>query len=96
MSAGLDKTEQQLKKAHDELAFVREKKADIIEKEKAAINRVEELEKQRILLIVDTYKLNGDDLKKKLASIMPANVQKPASFITKPNNERNNENEENN
>ena len=31
MSAGLDKTEQQLKKAHDELAFVREKKADIIE-----------------------------------------------------------------
>lgn len=96
MSAGLEKTEQQLEKAYGELAVIREKKADIIEKEKAAMNRVEELENQRILLIVDTYKLNGDDLKKKLAAIMPANVQKSTPFAPKTNNERNNEDEENN
>lgn len=35
---------------------------------------IESLENQRILQIVDTYRLNGDDLKRKLAAIMPANA----------------------
>lgn len=92
---GLEKTEQQLEKANAELDIVRERKADILEKEKAAIRRVEELENQRILQIVDTFNLNGDDLKKKLSAIMPANTPKPVSAVSKINNEMTNENEKN-
>lgn len=96
MSAGLEKTETQLKKACAELDAIRERKADIIEKEKAALAHIENLENQRILQIVDIFNLNGDDLKKKLAAIMPANSPKSVSGAPVPNNERNNENEKNN
>ena len=96
MLAGLEKTEAQLKKAYAELDVIRERKSDIIEKEKAAMSHIESLENQRILQIVDTYRLNGDDLKRKLAAIMPANAPKPVTSTTTLINERNNENEENN
>lgn len=96
MSAGLEKTETQLKKACAELDAIRERKADIIEKEKAALAHIENLENQRILQIVDTFNLKGDDLKKKLAAIMPANATKSVSGTPVQNNERNNENEKNN
>ncbi len=95
MSAGLEKTEAQLKKAYAELDAIRERKADIIEKERGAMSHIENLENQRILQIVDTYRLSGDDLKKKLAAIMPANAPKPVTTTTPVNNERNNENEKN-
>ncbi|WP_019680681.1 hypothetical protein [Ruminococcus flavefaciens] len=74
MSVGLEKTEQQLEKAYNELSVIRDRKADIIEKEKAVMAHIEKLENQRILQIVGIFNLNGDDLKKKLAAIMPANV----------------------
>lgn len=93
MSVGLEKTENQLKKAYAELAAIRDRKDDILEKEKATLAHIENLENQRILQIVDIYRLNGDDLKKKLAAIMPANAQQTTD-VTK--NERNNEYEENN
>ncbi|MBP0961575.1 MAG: hypothetical protein J5864_05475 [Oscillospiraceae bacterium] len=93
MSAGLEKTESQLKKAYAELDVIRERKADIIEKEKAAMSHIENLENQRILQIVDTYRLSGDDLKRKLAAIMPANAPKSVTGTVPVNNERNNENE---
>ncbi|MBP0962264.1 MAG: hypothetical protein J5864_09005 [Oscillospiraceae bacterium] len=96
MSAGLEKTEAQLKKAYAELDVIRERKTDIIEKEKAAMSHIESLENQRILQIVDIYRLNGDDLKKKLAAIMPANAPKSVTGTTTVINERNNENEKNN
>ena len=95
MSAGLEKTEQQLARAYSELEVIRDRKADITEKEKAALAHIENLENQRILQIVDIYRLNGDDLKKKLAAIMPANAPKPVTTTTPVNNERNNENEKN-
>ena len=66
------------------------------EKEKATMAHIESLENQRILQIVDTYRLNGDDLKRKLAAIMPANAPKTNSGISISDNERNNENEKNN
>ena len=53
----------------------------------------ENLENQRILQIVDTYRLSGDDLKRKLAAIMPANAPKSVTGTVPVNNERNNENE---
>lgn len=96
MSAGLEKTENQLKKAYSELDAIRDRKSDIIEKEKATMAHIESLENQRILQIVDTYRLNGDDLKRKLAAIMPANAPKTNSGISISDNERNNENEKNN
>ncbi|MBR6984247.1 MAG: hypothetical protein IKH75_12110 [Ruminococcus sp.] len=74
MSVGLEKTEQQLEKAYNELSVIRDRKADIIEKEKAVMAHIEKLENQRILQIVGIFNLNGDDLKKKLAAIMPANA----------------------
>lgn len=95
MSAGLEKTESQLERAYGELEAIRERKADILEKEKIAMARVTDLENQRILQIVDICNLNGDDLKKKLAALMPANNPKPAPVVLKPNDERKNENEEN-
>ena len=68
MSVGLEKTEQQLEKAYNELSVIRDRKADIIEKEKAVMAHIEKLENQRILQIVGIFNLNGDDLKKKLAA----------------------------
>lgn len=93
MSAGLEKTENQLKRAYAELENIRERKSDIIEKEKVAMAHIESLENQRILQIVDIYNLSGDDLKRKLAAIMPANASKSILETPIPNYERNNENE---
>ena len=92
----LEKTEQQLEKANAELDIVREKKADILEKEKAAVRRVEELENQRILQIVGSYNLGGNELKKKLAAIVATNRPENKLFKVNSNEERNNENEKSN
>ncbi len=92
MSAGLEKTENQLKKAYAELEAIRDRKSDIIEKEKAAMAHIASLENQRILQIVDIYSLSGDDLKEKLAAIMPANAPKSVSEPISEH-ERNNEDE---
>ncbi|WP_455530306.1 hypothetical protein [Ruminococcus sp.] len=92
MSVGLEKTEQQLEKAYNELSVIRDRKADIIEKEKAVMAHIEKLENQRILQIVGIFNLNGDDLKKKLAAIMPANA--PQTDLDELiNNERTDEDE---
>lgn len=93
---GLEKTEQQLEKANAELDIVRERKTDILEKEKAAIRRVEELENQRILQIVGSYNLGGNELKKKLAAIVATNRPENKTFKLTSNDERKNENEKNN
>lgn len=92
MSVGLEKTEQQLEKAYNELSVIRDRKADIIEKEKAVMAHIEKLENQRILQIVGIFNLNGDDLKKKLAAIMPANAPQTDSDEL-INNERTDEDE---
>lgn len=92
MSVGLEKTEQQLEKAYNELSVIRDRKADIIEKEKAIMAHIEKLENQRILQIVGIFNLNGDDLKKKLAAIMPANAPQTDSDEL-INNERTDEDE---
>lgn len=92
MSVGLKKTEQQLEKAYNELSVIRDRKADIIEKEKAVMAHIEKLENQRILQIVGIFNLNGDDLKKKLAAIMPANAPQTDSDEL-INNERTDEDE---
>ena len=68
---------------------------DILEKEKAVMSHIDLLEKQRIVQIVGTYNLTGDDLKKKLAAILPANSPKTSAVFAKPVNERTNENEKN-
>jgi acetolactate synthase small subunit len=92
MSVGLEKTEQQLEKAYNELSVIRDRKADIIEKEKAVMAHIEKLENQRILQIVGIFNLNGDDLKKKLTAIMPANaLQTDSDELI--NNERTDEDE---
>ena len=92
MSVGLEKTEQQLEKAYNELSVIRDRKADIIEKEKVVMAHIEKLENQRILQIVGIFNLNGDDLKKKLAAIMPANAPQIDSDEL-INNERTDEDE---
>ena len=92
--AALEKAEAQLERANMELSAIQEKKADILEKEKIALKKVEDAENNRILQIVSSYNLGGNELKKKLASI----THKPElkNFNVSINDERKNENEKNN
>lgn len=89
---GAEKSEMQLKKAKEDLIAIQKKKADILEKEKRALKKVEEAENNHILKIVSLYKIDGTDLKKKLDSLFNKNEGKPFNRI---NDERKNKNEEN-
>lgn len=90
----LEKTEQQIEKAYADLNGIREKKSDIIEREKQALTHIAELENQRIVQIVQVHSLDGTQLKAMLANIKAKpNISEPTRPITI---ERKNENEENN
>ncbi len=91
---GLEKTEQQIEKFFADLVVVRERKADILEKEKQIEQKLEELKNQRILQIVGSFNLTGDDLKERLSVLVArhsAEIKQASPII---NNGRKNENEE--
>lgn len=67
---GLEKTEQQIEKFSADLVAVRERKADILEKEKQIEQKLEELKNQRILQVVGSFNLTGDDLKERLSVLV--------------------------
>ncbi len=91
MSTRLDKIENQIKKAYTELEAIKASKSNLIEREKVVASNIESLEKQHILHIVDTYNLSSDQLKEKLAEIMPGNETKSVKKTQISGSERNDE-----
>lgn len=94
MSKDLEKTEALIVKVKADIENITAKKADILEKEKQALARLEQLENTRVLQIVNLCNVDGDTLKKLLMAAQPKPVpQKPEPFIS-TTNERITENEE--
>lgn len=94
MSKDLEKTKALIAKVKADLENITTKKADILEKEKNALARLEQLENTRVLQIVSLSNVDGDTLKRLLMSAQPKPVpQKPEPLIS-TTNERITENEE--
>jgi hypothetical protein len=94
MSKDLEKTEALIAKVKAELENITAKKTDILEKEKNALARLEQLENTRVLQIVNLSNVDGDTLKRLLMAARPKPVpQKPEPIIS-TTNERITENEE--
>ena len=100
MPTPLEKTEALLEKARTDLENIQAKKADILEKEKQAVARLEKIENTRILQLINMNKIDSDMLKAILMSktnTVPAPPkpvhQKPEPFIS-TTNERITDNEE--
>lgn len=94
MATPLEKTEALLEKAKAEVDSLRQKKAEIIEKEKQALARVEQLENTRILQLVNINKIDSDMLKNILMANQPKPVEPKPKPTTTISNERITENEE--
>lgn len=94
MATPLEKTEALLEKAKAEVDSLRQKKAEIIEKEKQALARVEQLENTRILQLVNINKIDSDMLKNILMANQPKSVEQKPKPTTTISNERITENEE--
>ena len=96
MPTPLEKTEALLEKAIADLESIRAKKADILEKEKQGIARVNSLESTRILQLVNMSKIDSSQLK----ALLMTEQTKPVEQVVKPDTtnyvtERINEDEEN-
>ena len=76
----LEKTEALLEKAIADLESIRAKKADILEKEKQGIARVNSLENTRILQLVNLSKIDSSQLK----ALLMAEQPKPVEQVVKP------------
>ena len=76
----LEKTEALLETAIADLESIRAKKADILEKEKQGIARVNSLENTRILQLVNLSKIDSSQLKALLMTEQP----KPVEQVVKP------------
>ena len=63
MPTPLEKTEALLEKARTDFENIQAKKADILEKEKQAVARLEKIENTRILQLVNMNKIDSDMLK---------------------------------
>lgn len=83
MPATLEKTEALLEKARADLENIRAKKADILEKEKQAVERLEQIENNRILQLVNMKKIDSDMLKAILMG-MEKNEPEPAAPVPDP------------
>lgn len=82
----LEKTEALIAKVKAELENITVKKTDILEKEKNALDRLEQLENTRVLQIVNLSNVSGDVLKALLMSAQPKPVpQKPEPLISTTN-----------
>lgn len=94
MSKDLEKTEALIVKVKADIENITAKKADILEKEKQAHARLEQLENTRILQLVNHCNVDGDMLKALLMGSQPKPApQKPEPIIS-TTNERITENEE--
>lgn len=80
MPTPLEKTETLLEKAIADLENIRAKKADILEKEKQAVARVNSLENTRILQLVNLSKIDSSQLK----ALLMAEQSKPVEQVVIP------------
>lgn len=87
MPTPLEKIETLLEKAITDLENIRAKKADILEKEKQAVARVNSLANTRILQLVNLSKIDSSQLKALLMAEQPKPVERAAmpestNFVT--------------
>ena len=82
MPTPLEKTEALLEKAVADLESIRAKKADILEKEKQGIARVNSLENTRILQLVNMSKIDSSQLKALLMAERPKPVEQVSIPVT--------------
>ena len=75
MPTPLEKTETLLEKAITDLENIRAKKADILEKEKQAVARVNSLANTRILQLVNLSKIDSSQLKALLMAEQPKPIE---------------------